>query len=61
VSRAVRSCVRLVVLMVAFTMVAGVALIPVAASMEALGDAADRQTGSASALARLLAPRRATP
>jgi membrane peptidoglycan carboxypeptidase len=41
--------------MVAFTMVASVALIPVAASMEALGDAADRQTGSASALARLLA------
>jgi membrane peptidoglycan carboxypeptidase len=55
VTQAARSCVRLVGLVVALTVVASVALVPVAASVGALGTAADRQTGSASALARLLA------
>jgi membrane peptidoglycan carboxypeptidase len=55
VSQAVRSFARLVGLVVALAMVASIALVPVAASMEALGAAADRQTGSAAALARLLA------
>ena len=54
-SQAARSCVRLVGLVVALTVVASVALVPVAASVGALGTAADRQTGSASALAHLLA------
>jgi penicillin-binding protein 1A len=55
VKRTARSWIRLVGLLLVLTAATSVALVPVAASVEALGAAADRQAGGAPVLARLLA------